>query len=68
MFPTPFAEEAQTQKGHRNMQIKEDTFIQLFAISCMLSSLSMGQETFSLSWNFFHNFTHCSTLTSKSIS
>jgi len=51
VFPTPFAEEAQTQKGHRNIQIKGDTFSQLFLISCMLSSLSTGQETF-----FFSEF------------
>lgn len=38
MFPTPFAEEAQTQKGHRSMWIKENTFIQIFHITCMLLS------------------------------
>lgn len=67
MFPTPFAEETQTQNGHRNMQIKENTCIHLFPISCMLSSLSIGQETWCGFVGFFNflNFTFCFTLLPK---
>lgn len=56
MFSTPFAEETQTQNGHRNMQIKENTCIHLFPISCMLSSLSIGQETWCGFVGFFFFF------------
>lgn len=36
------------------MQIKEGTFIQLFPISCMLSSMSIGQETSFFSFIVLH--------------